>query len=368
MKYICSLLIYVLTICLLTSCGSQTVMLRCPSCGELSEKTVEFCADCGASLSKKAKSENTDVPNTKEPSNNSEPTQNTTKSTFDFLNQIKNNTTITLADQKFELYGETNYSNNNVSVMDGTLLYKSGYEIHDINALTINGDGQFVIDGNLEFNDWSAGLIFSNCKDIIIDGIDFVVSDTKNNSVTTIMVIFQNCENVTIKNCTFDGAWGAIDISESSGKIENCSFKYFNKFSTIGLWGSTVDVNQSIFDNCSTVCNASQSTASFYNCTIENISGIDSTFLVVDATDNYMEEGTYYDDSIIKFEKCKILNNLLQSFFAKQKNYEYNFQHDSITFEDCTFSNNSYCNGDTKASNYINCSFDNNEVYINHSV
>ena len=217
--------------------------------------------------------------------------------------------------------------------------------------MEIVGEGTFV---SLGGNDvWSTGLTFTNCKNITISNIDF---KTSNNSELdwTQLLIFTDCENITIKNCTFNNCDTPIYFANSKSVIVenvdiNNTYALYSEF-------SSVEFTELKSSNFEIFCMSSESNLKFNSCKITSGGGLDWSY-IIDDTLHWSGESK---DSTVDFSNCVIENNAVDAFFAKTSGYEIDYTHNAITFSNCTFSNNSYCNGDLNSNNYINCSFNNN--------
>ena len=112
-----------------------------------------------------------------------------------FLNEIASNTTISL--------GNVNLGFGDITGISNPCVEKSEYGyyiIKDIENLTIVGNGT-TISSNVNIETYF--VMFDNCKNISISGINFI-SNNYDETFYTTYLDFENCVGISIKDCKFE--------------------------------------------------------------------------------------------------------------------------------------------------------------------
>lgn len=334
-KIIVVILMFSLVFCLFGCGNSSNNEITCQNCGEVCSNQSKFCSSCGATL---------------ESSNGNTGTEKTVTTAKEFLNNIADNTTITISANSVNLKNVSGVNNSKVEKSED-----GRYVISNVNNLTIQGTATLLA------NDLSEGMLeFDNCSNITFSGLSFDCNSQEECYLSYIEFI--ECSNVTVKDCNFSNAGGGTHFYNSENtNVINSNFN--SVFSGVSSYFSDTKIEECIFDNCSFVFQCRES--NFY-VNKSKISGAKDLNMIVDETESAFDEGVSYKESIITFEECTFENNALTSFFAKEDKLcaGYLYSHNNLKFKNCNFKNNIYCYGTLTGSNFVNCTFSNNRLGI----
>ena len=274
----------------------------------------------------------------------------------DLLNSIASDTTLNLSNANISFGNVTGVSNQYVTKDE------VGYVIKDVSNLTIQGNAIITAKGITD-----TLLTFENCKNITITGLsfDFVKDDEYS---YLYYLYFDGCENISINNCSYKNADTAVHfLNCNDTSVKECSFN--NMIGPVGSWHSTTKVEKSTFTSCEQILSCREANLTVSDCTV---TGTKLVELITDEAASYFSDETF-KDSTVRFENCTIKNNSFRAFFSKaQKVHEtddelgdwdyidYIYEHQSIVFNNCKFTDNIYCYGNLSSPNFVNCSFSNN--------
>ena len=330
----------------------------CSACGAENSAGVKFCSNCGNAFDNIENNGN----NNGSQNNNGEASISTAK---DFLNEIASNKTISL--------GDVTLSFGDITGINNTCVEKSEYgyyTIKNVENLTIRGNGT-TISSNANSETYS--LIFDNCKNITISGVDFNSNDYDDYFYETFLS-FENCVGVAVKDCKFDSLGEGVSFYECKSSIlEKCDFNNLNHCVISSLFSevSMSQCNIKNFANGTIAFYCSESTLSVSD---SSISEVKSSYLILDSTADSFN-GKNSDESKITFTNCDFKNNAIECFFAKivvgEKDEEYDYydsydvyEHNKLKFSNCNFNDNLYCYGSLATNNFVNCTFSNNEIGV----
>ena len=145
--------------------------------------------------------------------------------TLDFLNAIKSNTIIELAEGTYNISSVIeNQTNENISIIDNF----DGYEpdIYNVNDLTIRAKGKVTI---LLEPRYAWVMMFYNCNNLTLEGI--TMGHTEKGYCVGGVLSFSECNNITIKSCSLYGS-GTVGINTNfcnnvsviNSDIHDCSY------------------------------------------------------------------------------------------------------------------------------------------------
>ena len=374
-KHLTSLVaLFTLFICIVSlfSCGNNDTS-TCSACGAENSANVKFCSNCGNAFDNDESNENQnnnvtqnngDNTNNGNSSNNSngEPSISTAK---DFLNKIASNTTISL--------GNVNLNFGSVTGINNSCVEKSEYGyyiIKNVENLTISGT-ETTISSNVNIETYF--LVFDNCKNITISGVNFNSINYDQYFYTTFLS-FENCSGVNVNNCKFDAFGEGVSFYKcESAIVAKSEFNNLNS-GAVSAYYSNVSLSQCNIKNITDASTPLYCSGSTFNIRDCSFSDVHSFYLIWDNTASIFS-GKSYDESDITFTNCSFKDNAIDSVFVKtilgEKNEEYDlydsydvYEHTKLQFNNCNFNNNLYCYGSFATNNFVNCTLSNNNIGI----
>lgn len=283
--------------------------------------------------------------------------------TSEFLNKIADDTKLALSAGIFDF--DSASSINNSAVKKNT--DSNSYTICGIENLVIEGESTTILVSAKGFT-FDGLLSFDNCKNIVFKKVVFKTI-TRSEDDWYLALGFYNCQNIRFEDCSFENLSLCFDVSKTTEfSLNNCRFNNIG-YTVISLWDAqNVLVDDCDFQNTGDVFYSTRSSVVVEGSAFEDIN--DSSIFCDDLYDYTTNSITSESEAI--FENCIFRNNFLLDFFNKSAhngdyNYTYEYSHSKIKFKYCYFLNNRYYNGGLDSSNYIGCSFSNNNKEINWS-
>lgn len=356
MKKILIAILVLFTLFCFIACNESS-SITCPECGYANAGGVKFCSECGASMT--ALNDNNQNSNNNE-NNQTDENKNTisVSNTTEFLNEIIDNSKISLSSGIFDF--------KNIHSLNNSLVQKNddidSYTISDVENLVIEGESTTIVIPAKNGYEFLGQLYFNNCKNIVFKNIVFKTV-SKNTGDWYGALRFSDCQNIKFEDCSFENLSFCLDIARTTDfSLKNCKFKNI-EYTSVGLW----DVENIIVDKC-----RFQGTGDVFHSTRGSLVVKESTFEDINDSSIFCDDlydyliGSNTSESEATFEKCTFKNNRVLDFFHKtlDDNYSNEYSHDKIKFNNCSFTNNVYVNGDLNASNYLNCTLTNNSIGV----
>jgi len=254
---------------------------------------------------------------------------------LDFLNAIKSNTVIEMAEGTYNISSVIeNQTNENITTIDNF----DGYEpdIYNINDLTIKAKGEVTI---LLEPRYAWVMMFFNCNNLKFEGITF--GHTEKGYCLGGVLAFNECNNVIINNCSLYGS-GTVGINTNycnnvsviNSDIHDCSYGLLYIYDSNNIsfkktkFRNTGEFNLVEIRNCASVkFEKCQFTDNFTNEYMPYFFSIDDNIWY-----GYEEDG-YRASSDIVIKKCSFKNNNVLSFINEDT---------GVTVSGCKFANNTF--------------------------
>ena len=258
----------------------------------------------------------------------------------EFVDSINHNRKIILAS---DYYDFSNVDISRHALLQSQTYGRKGFVINGVYNLSIEGEAEMVI-GDLS----SVVLSFKDCSKLSLEGVTVGhINPFNTYSCEGAVVYLNNCKDVHIKNCKLFGC-GSIGIEANnttglsvySTEIFDCTYTGISLSKSIATFEKCKIYDLQFSDS---VMNSNVSTVEFTDCMFTN------TNVTRDSWDKcFIDIRDYAGVSSITFSNCTISNNIFENIATDDAR--------NVVFQNCKLENNMGTTANSGVK-YQNCSF-----------